>query len=162
MVELQSVVVDGQRVPVRGLNGETDERLTCPDVFHESSLFHKPPQLPAFRRRRSCGRGYGWLATGPFATGGSPGRGAPAGTATRSRGGPGHQPDIVNLTGGLSHIDSFDHKPRLQADHGKTIDWRGPPFFLNASPFRFRPYGENGLLSANCFLTWLDGLTTWP
>ena len=45
---------------------------------------------------------------------------------------------IVNLTGGLSHIDSFDHKPRLQADHGKTIDWRGRPFFLNASPFRFR------------------------
>ena len=58
---------------------------------------------------------------------------------------------IVNLTGGLSHIDSFDHKPRLQADHGKTIDWRGRPFFLNASPFRFRPYGENGLLVSELF-----------
>ena len=28
---------------------------------------------------------------------------------------------IVNLTGGLSHIDSFVHKPLTQADHGKTI-----------------------------------------
>ena len=58
---------------------------------------------------------------------------------------------IVNLTGGLSHIDSFDYKPRLQADHGKTIDWRGRPFFLNASPFRFRPYGESGLPVSELF-----------
>ncbi|MEC9007972.1 MAG: DUF1501 domain-containing protein [Planctomycetota bacterium] len=58
---------------------------------------------------------------------------------------------VVNLTGGLSHIDSFDYKPRLQADHGKTIDWRGRPFFLNASPFRFRRYGEQGLHVSELF-----------
>ena len=58
---------------------------------------------------------------------------------------------IVNLTGGLSHVDSFDYKPRLQADHGKTMDWRGRPFYLNASPFRFKHYGENGLRISELF-----------
>jgi hypothetical protein len=58
---------------------------------------------------------------------------------------------IVNLTGGLSHVDSFDYKPLLQADHGKTIDWRGRPFFLNASPFRFRRYGDVGLEVSELF-----------
>ncbi len=58
---------------------------------------------------------------------------------------------VVNLTGGLSHVDSFDHKPKLQADHGKTWDWRGRPFFLNASPFRFRRFGEMGLMVSDLF-----------
>lgn len=58
---------------------------------------------------------------------------------------------IVNLTGGLSHIDSFDYKPRLQADHGKTLDWRGRPFFVNASPFKFSPRGEHSLMVSELF-----------
>src|SRR6266705_28927 len=28
---------------------------------------------------------------------------------------------MIFLDGGLSHVDSFDYKPRLFADHGKTI-----------------------------------------
>ena len=62
-----------------------------------------------------------------------------------------HNLILVNLTGGLSHIDSFDYKPRLQSDHGKSMNWRGRPFFLNASPFRFRPYGASGLLISELF-----------
>ena len=58
---------------------------------------------------------------------------------------------LVNLTGGLSHIDSFDYKPRLQADHGKVMDWRGRPFYLNASPFRFSPKGNAGLMVSELF-----------
>ena len=58
---------------------------------------------------------------------------------------------VVNLTGGLSHIDSFDYKPKLQADHGNTVDWRGRPFFLNASPFSFTPRGESGLMVSDLF-----------
>lgn len=58
---------------------------------------------------------------------------------------------VVNLTGGLSHIDSFDYKPKLQADHGKTTDWRGRPFFVNASPFTFSPRGESGLMVSELF-----------
>ena len=58
---------------------------------------------------------------------------------------------VVNLSGGLSHIDSFDFKPKLQADHGKTIDWRGRPFFLNASPFSFSPRGESGIMVSDLF-----------
>ena len=58
---------------------------------------------------------------------------------------------IISLTGGLSHVDSFDYKPELQAGHGKTVDWRGRPFFLNASPFSFQPYGESGLMISELF-----------
>src|SRR5688500_4638955 len=29
------------------------------------------------------------------------------------------------MSGGVSHLDSFDPKPRLAADHGKMISYRG-------------------------------------
>ena len=62
---------------------------------------------------------------------------------------------FVFLTGGFSHVDTFDHKPRLQADHGKTVsaeDLRSittQP--LSASPFKFRRYGEAGLSISELF-----------
>src|SRR6266540_1223526 len=53
--------------------------------------------------------------------------------AARSNGGrplsplPGHHPAraksliFVSLTGGFSHVDTFDFKPKLKADHKKTV-----------------------------------------
>src|ERR1022692_4315941 len=35
---------------------------------------------------------------------------------------------FLYMTGGVSHVDTFDHKPRLIADHGRTItvdNWQG-------------------------------------
>src|SRR5262245_31339815 len=32
---------------------------------------------------------------------------------------------IVFLTGGVSHLDTFDPKPRLTRDHGKIVDGPG-------------------------------------
>ncbi len=54
------------------------------------------------------------------------------------------------LNGGPSHVDTFDHKPALSRLAGKTL----PPNLLTErktgsampSPFRFRNYGESGLL----------------
>ena len=37
---------------------------------------------------------------------------------------------FLYMTGGVSHVDSFDPKPKLFADHGKTVtldDWQGKP-----------------------------------
>jgi len=62
---------------------------------------------------------------------------------------------FVFLTGGMSHLDTFDPKPKLTADHGKvvpSIDLRGPgkqP--LMGSPFTFRRYGQSGLEISEIF-----------
>lgn len=62
---------------------------------------------------------------------------------------------FVFLTGGFSHVDTFDHKPRLQADHGKTVqgeslrDASRQP--LLGSPFRFQRHGQSGLAVSELF-----------
>lgn len=62
---------------------------------------------------------------------------------------------FVFLTGGFSHVDTFDPKPKLQADHRKTIaaeslrDVSQLP--LLGSPFQFRRHGESGLAISELF-----------
>lgn len=47
---------------------------------------------------------------------------------------------IFFMTGGISHVDTFDHKPKLNADAGKTTGKHK----IKASQFKFQPYGETG------------------
>jgi hypothetical protein len=62
---------------------------------------------------------------------------------------------VVFLTGGFSHLDTFDEKPRLRADHGKAVRAGGlrgsAQLPLMASPFRFGPRGESGLRISELF-----------
>jgi hypothetical protein len=64
---------------------------------------------------------------------------------------------MVFLTGGVSHVDTFDPKPRLQKEHGKKIfdrdlrDTNPRPFYLLGSPFRFTPRGRSGLMISELF-----------
>ena len=68
------------------------------------------------------------------------------------------------MSGGPSHLDTFDYRPELQRRHGQPIpesfledvhfamipaSTRRP--LLQGSPFRFRPYGESGLLVSELF-----------
>ena len=59
---------------------------------------------------------------------------------------PGHVPAkaknliIFFMTGGFSHLDTFDYKPKLQKDHDKTVGRKK----VLASPYAFRPRGECG------------------
>lgn len=53
------------------------------------------------------------------------------------------------FTGGLSHVDTFDYKPKLQQDHGKKLNQRDKP--LKASPWKFRPYGQCGKMVSELF-----------
>jgi hypothetical protein len=74
---------------------------------------------------------------------------------------PGHFPArarqlvFVFLTGGFSHVDTFDPKPKLRQDEGKTVS--GPTLRetsnkpLLASPFTFRRYGRSGLWISELF-----------
>jgi hypothetical protein len=62
---------------------------------------------------------------------------------------------FVFLTGGFSHVDTFDFKPQLKADHGKTVageslrDVTTQP--LLGSPFQFTPRGQSGLMISELF-----------
>ena len=64
---------------------------------------------------------------------------------------------VIFLTGGFSHVDTFDYKPALNEHHGKPV----PSFGLRSdetgkrpllgSPFRFRQCGESGLWMSELF-----------
>jgi hypothetical protein len=62
---------------------------------------------------------------------------------------------FVFLTGGFSHVDTFDPKPKLTAEHGKTVP--GPTLRessakpLLGSPFKFAPRGRSGLAISELF-----------
>lgn len=65
---------------------------------------------------------------------------------------------FLYMTGGVSHIDSFDHKPRLFADHGKTIsvdNWQGKignfKRYLKQPNWQFRPGGQCGTMISDLF-----------
>lgn len=51
------------------------------------------------------------------------------------------------MRGGPSQVDTFDHKPELQASHDKVLE-EGK---LMASPFKFRRHGESGLSISELF-----------
>ena len=54
---------------------------------------------------------------------------------------------LLFLTGGFSHVDTFDPKPRLRADQGKKL---GPGYALG-SPFEFKACGRSGLEVSELF-----------
>ena len=61
---------------------------------------------------------------------------------------------FINLSGGVSHLDTFDHKPQLYREHGKEIAKGGHPeiqnrpgyerIFLKAPQWQFKQYGQCG------------------
>lgn len=64
---------------------------------------------------------------------------------------------FVFLTGGVSHLDTFDPKPRLRELHGKPIPAFGlradesKPLPLLGSPFEFAQCGRSGLWISDLF-----------
>ncbi len=64
------------------------------------------------------------------------------------------------MSGGVSHVDSFDPKPRLTADHGKQVtldhpETRNRPgyekLFLKRPDWKFRPRGQSGIEVSDLF-----------
>ena len=65
---------------------------------------------------------------------------------------------FLYMTGGVSHVESFDHKPKLIADHGKevTIDnWQGKTGSFKRSVigphWGFAPGGKSGIQVSDLF-----------
>ncbi|RPI90509.1 MAG: DUF1501 domain-containing protein [Planctomycetaceae bacterium] len=64
------------------------------------------------------------------------------------------------MSGGVSHVDSFDNKPRLFADHGKEVvldhpETRNRPgyekLFLKRPQWTFAPHGQSGIEVSDLF-----------
>src|SRR4051794_34134947 len=75
---------------------------------------------------------------------------------------PHHQPRAKNviflyMDGGPSQVDTFDPKPRLNAEHGKPFAMNIEPTQFNnngstfGSPWKFRQYGESGIPVSELF-----------
>src|SRR6516225_11391176 len=64
---------------------------------------------------------------------------------------------VIFLTGGFSHVDTFDPKPKLRAHHGKKVfdrelrDSSDKAFYLIGSPFEFSRHGQSGLWISELF-----------
>jgi len=65
---------------------------------------------------------------------------------------------FIYSTGGVSQVDTFDHKPQLTRDHGKKITasrWlnKSGKFerYLSKSRWNFRPYGQSGIMVSELF-----------
>ena len=65
---------------------------------------------------------------------------------------------FLYMTGGVSHVDSFDPKPQLFANHAKQItvdNWQGKTGsftrFLKRPNWEFRPGGKSGIQVSDLF-----------
>ena len=92
------------------------------------------------------GGGFGWLALRALAN-------AEAGGALSAK-----QPHFpakakrvifLCMRGGPSHVDTFDHKPKLAKDNGRPSRYGATPLF--ASPWAFRQHGQSGLWISELF-----------
>jgi hypothetical protein len=52
---------------------------------------------------------------------------------------------FMYMGGAPSHVDTFDHKPRLQSDDGKPVDDKNKNRKFLKSPFKFAKHGKSGL-----------------
>ncbi len=121
---------------------------------------------PGFSRRemlRRTSTGFGMLALSALMA--DP---AYAGLVPDRRGNPlapkpsHHQPRVRNvifcyLSGGLSHVDSFDPKPRLDKEAGDPMPFRTERTMFNMdgnilpSPWKFKRYGSSGIPVSDLF-----------
>ena len=54
---------------------------------------------------------------------------------------------FLYMSGGVSHLESFDHKPKLAADAGKQYKGRT----LLGPQFKFQKYGQSGIEVSELF-----------
>ncbi len=58
---------------------------------------------------------------------------------------------FLYMSGGVSHVEAFDPKPKLFSDHGKTITVKGKPQHLKQPNWKSRRYGKSGTAVSDLF-----------
>jgi hypothetical protein len=127
--------------------------------MHHCRRFHRP--LTRREMLLRCANGFGAVALAAMLAEQSGGEPADTPAPRRVQHHPPRARNVIFLymDGGPSQIDTFDHKPLLQRYHGRdphTVFRVEPTQFNNvgrvmASPWRFRPYGQSGLLVSDLF-----------
>jgi hypothetical protein len=97
---------------------------------------------PAFQSRRDMLRstlnGFGYLAFAGLSAEASPTLPRPALFPAKAK-----RVIMIFMQGGVSHVDTFDYKPKLQADHGKAYGDKSTSK-LFGSPWKFAQHGQSG------------------
>src|SRR5689334_9452986 len=127
---------------------------------------HNRPPIPVTRREmlQMCGGGFGMLGLSGLLA--NEARGAEAAVVpsanpltVRSPMLPARAKRIIFLfmSGGPSHVDTFDPKPRLTAESGKPLPFAKPSLErtktgnLFGSPFKFSKHGQSGIEVSELF-----------
>jgi hypothetical protein len=126
----------------------------------DDTLSNRPAPDGRLTRRevlRSAGTGFGYLALAGLLGREAGADGAPGGTPT----GPGALPPgtrhfpakakriiFLFMNGAISQVDTWDYKPKLQADDGKVGPGGG---ILTGSRFKFRQHGQTGTWVSELF-----------
>ena len=103
---------------------------------------------------KSAASGFGYLALAGLSTWAAEKNGASGPLSPKPPQMPARAKRVIFLCmeGGPAHVDTFDYKPKLTADHGKEIGkGRVPNGKLLASPWAFRRHGESGLWVSDLF-----------
>ena len=120
---------------------------------------HSRDCCPAMSRRgmlRASAAGFGWLAAQALLAGESIGALPPADASYRVLG-RAKRVIFMFMKGGPSQVDTFDYKPKLQADDGKELPFDkprvqfAPTGNLLGSPWKFRQYGQSGIHVSELF-----------
>lgn len=118
--------------------------------MHESNPWN-PPMLSRREALRALSCGFGLLALRGMA-GAAPrvvqdtlGAKAPMHAARAKR------VIFLCMSGAPSHVDTFDYKPELKANHGKTLSGYRRGAKLLGSPFTFAQHGQSGLWISELF-----------
>ncbi len=116
--------------------------------------------LPMSRRRmlQTCSTGFGAVALNALFTDAARAD-LPKGAALKMTHHPAKAKRVIFcfMSGGVSHVDSFDPKPRLAKDHGKPMPVKVERTMFNnngnimASPFQFAPAGKCGMPVSTMF-----------
>ena len=119
--------------------------------------------LPNVSRRamlQRCSTGFGLMALSAILQGRSlRGDELPSNAALKKLHHPAKAKHVIFcfMSGGVSHVDSFDPKPRLERDHGKPMPFPIERTQFNnngsimASPFKFTPAGTSGIPVSSMF-----------
>ena len=109
----------------------------------------------SLNRRRllsTCSSGFGMVALSNLMA-----QQAAAEDATSKPAGKAKSVILCYMSGGVSQVDSFDPKPRLNRDHGKEMPVKVERTQFNnngkifGSPFSFRQHGESGIWISDLF-----------
>ncbi len=111
------------------------------------SISHSPFSRRHFLQTTSCG--FGWLAFASLAQRPALAAGNPLAVKATHFPPKAKRVIFLSMRGGPSHVDTFDYKPKLNADSGKG--GHRPGSKLLGSKWAFRQHGQSGLWISELF-----------